>query len=69
METQSQPRSKYSYRRIGMAEYWIVDPEEESIEIYVLRDGQLALDSTQRQVFSPVTISDVTVDLNRVWQG
>ncbi len=27
------------YRKAGVAEYWIVDPEDKTIEVYVLRQG------------------------------
>ncbi|MBE3577674.1 MAG: Uma2 family endonuclease [Limnochordales bacterium] len=31
------------YEKHGVREYWIVDPEDNSIQIYVLRDGKLKL--------------------------
>ena len=31
------------YERFGVAEYWIVDPRSQSIEVYVLRDGDYDL--------------------------
>lgn len=31
------------YERFGVAEYWLVDPRSQSIEVYVLRDGDYDL--------------------------
>ena len=36
------------YARAGVREYWIVDPEERSIEIYVLRSGRFELQGRYR---------------------
>jgi Uma2 family endonuclease len=37
-------RKKFrGYERYGVKEYWIVDPEEESIEVYGLAEGSLRL--------------------------
>ena len=35
---------KDAYERAGVQEYWIVDPISQSIEVYHLREGRLALD-------------------------
>ena len=32
------------YERVGVKEYWIVEPSAKSIEVYLLKDGKLALD-------------------------
>lgn len=37
-------RKKYRvYERCGVREYWVVDPEEKSVEVFALRDGKFAL--------------------------
>ncbi len=37
-------RKKYKvYERHGVKEYWIVDPEEETVEIYVVKEGRFTL--------------------------
>ncbi len=42
-------RKKYRiYEKYGVKEYWIVDPEEQSVEIYQLTDGMFRL--AERQV-------------------
>ena len=33
------------YKRHAVAEYWIIDPKSQSVEIYVYRDGDYDLDS------------------------
>ncbi|HWR43047.1 Uma2 family endonuclease [Sporomusa sp.] len=51
-------RKKYRvYEKYGVKEYWIVDPEEKSIEIYNLTDGQFHL--TVRQVDAGETASSL----------
>ena len=32
------------YERFGVKEYWIVDPSNKSVEVYLLKDGALKLD-------------------------
>lgn len=34
------------YARFGIAEYWIVDPDIDKVEVYVLRDGRYVLTSS-----------------------
>lgn len=38
-------RKKDVYAASGVLEYWIVSPEEQSIEVYLLRDGAYTLDN------------------------
>ncbi len=40
------------YEKVGVKEYWIVDPIAKSIEVYHLKDGRLALDHVYA-VFPP----------------
>ncbi|WP_027718487.1 Uma2 family endonuclease [Desulfovirgula thermocuniculi] len=43
-------RKKFrAYERHGVKEYWIVDPEEESVEIFVLREGGFHLDQREEK--------------------
>lgn len=34
-----------TYEKYGVKEYWIISPNEKSIEVYILKDGKFALDS------------------------
>ena len=36
---------KEIYERYGVKEYWIINPKDESIETYILRDGKFMLDN------------------------
>ena len=36
---------KAVYERFGVKEYWLVNPSEKSIEVYLLKDGKLDLDN------------------------
>ncbi len=36
---------KSAYEACGAAEYWIVDPENKSVEVYLLQDGKYVLDN------------------------
>ncbi len=54
------------YERVGVGEYWIVDPFEHQLEQLVLEQGGYVA----REHGDIVTVSylaDVTVDLNSVW--
>ena len=55
------------YQRVGVPEYWIVDPEEEFVEAYVLAEGRLKLVDTHRKSIQIVTMPGFEIDLNQVW--
>ena len=55
------------YQRAGLPEYWIVDPEEEFVEAYVLAEGRLKLVGTHRESIQVATMSGFEVDLKQVW--
>lgn len=43
-------RSKYKvYEKKGVREYWLVDPQHRSVQIFYLRDGKFALDQEVEQ--------------------
>ncbi len=38
-------RKKFKiYERYGVKEYWIVDPEDKSVQVFILKDGKFILD-------------------------
>ena len=56
--------------RFGVPEYWIVDPVENTLEIYALDQGAYALAAVHRQqeqVHSP-TLPDLIFDSSRVFE-
>lgn len=55
------------YGRVQLPEYWIVDPEEDFVEVYTLDDRKLMIQGTFRDLLRPLTIPDVTIDLQQVW--
>lgn len=55
------------YSRVQLPEYWIVEPEDDFVEVYVQRDGHLQLAGVFREQLAPHTIVDVLIDLNQVW--
>lgn len=54
------------YERSGVNEYWIVDPYEQQVEQWILRDGKYAIE-TQAKVIRLSFVSDVEVDFETVW--
>ena len=55
------------YQRVGVPEYWIVDPDEKFVEAYVLADGRLRLVDTHHETIQVATMPDFEVNLNQVW--
>jgi Uma2 family endonuclease len=55
------------YQRVGVPEYWIVNPDEESVDIYVQSNGKLKLLATHRESIEVATLPGVRVNLNEVW--
>ena len=35
----------YTYEKYGVKEYWIINPNEKSVEVYLLKEGKLKLDN------------------------
>jgi Uma2 family endonuclease len=54
------------YERSGVNEYWIVDPYEQQVEQWILRDGKYAIEA-QAKVIHLSFVSDVEVDFETVW--
>lgn len=54
------------YEKMGVPEYWIVDPDEQTLEQLVLRDGAYQLQPAAEEV-RPAVIGGVTIRLRDVW--
>jgi Uma2 family endonuclease len=56
------------YRRCGVPEYWIVDPLEESIDVYVIDpSGQYQHRRYAGETLALATIPDVQVTTDAIW--
>ncbi len=57
---------KEIYERVGVAEYWIVDPQYREIEVYALSDGRYRLHSAATTLEGKITsrlFAELTLDL------
>ena len=56
------------YARAGIGEYWIVNPFDRSIEVYVLREGDYALRETISQgALSAQAFPGLKINLQEIW--
>ena len=54
------------YERSGVCEYWIVDPFEQQVEQWVLRDGKYLL-APRSNLIQLTFVSGIEVDFETVW--
>jgi Uma2 family endonuclease len=59
-------RKRELYERSGVAEYWIVDPEDQTIEQLVLKDGRYTVVPTA-EVLHPAILDGVAVPVRSLW--
>ncbi len=55
------------YQRTGVPEYWIIDPSEESIDVYVLQDNGYRHTKWKGNELKPTRISDCVVNIDHIW--
>jgi Uma2 family endonuclease len=56
------------YREAGVREYWIVDPEEKIISVYLLKDGQYMAVNYDDTAVVPVTaLPGCSIDLKNIF--
>lgn len=54
------------YERSGVGEYWKIDPFEQKVDQWVLRDGKYVL-ALQSKVIRLSFVSDIEIDFDTVW--
>jgi Uma2 family endonuclease len=58
------------YAQLGVPEYWIVDPEEKTLERLVLRDGAYVIASSlegSEDTYRPESFEGLEIPLARLW--
>ena len=58
------------YERFGVKEYWIVDPEDKSVQILILKDSKFVLDQEAigAEKVSSRILSGFVVHLNSIFE-
>lgn len=59
-----------SYEKAGVQEYWIVDPYNQSIEVYLLKNGRFNRDGVyfKEDILEVKRFEDFTIDLNNIFK-
>ncbi len=56
------------YRSIGLPEYWLIDPSEQSLHRFVLEGGQYTVTGLDGEVaFAPETFPGLSIPLSELW--
>ena len=57
------------YRKAQVQHYWLVNPEEKTIECFLLHDGGYALVAAgmDEEVVNHPSFSDLSIDLKALW--
>jgi len=55
------------YALAGIGEYWIVNPFDRVVEVYVLQSGEYSLRETAASTISPQEFPGVLIDLALLW--
>ncbi len=60
-------RKKERYRKAGVHEYWIVDPDEHVVEQHLLEEGAYRLAGRCERVLRSALIPEIRIDLTLIW--
>ena len=55
------------YALAGIGEYWIVNPFDRVVEVFVLQSGEYRLQQTATSTISPQEFPGVVIDLSALW--
>lgn len=60
---------RVAYQKAGVKEYWIVDPANQTIEVYVLENSSYSLDNiyTREDSISVGVLDDLIIDLSNIF--
>ncbi|MGD0529500.1 MAG: Uma2 family endonuclease [Polyangiaceae bacterium] len=58
------------YAALGVPEYWLLDPQERTLERLVLRDGAypIAASLADDETFRPESFEGFAIPLGRLWE-
>lgn len=59
------------YLRAGVSHFWLVDPEEKTMECFTLRDGNYVLITSglESDLVMPPDFPDLAINLSLLWEG
>ena len=57
------------YALAGIGEYWIVNPFDRVVEVYILQSGEYSLHQTATATITPQEFPDVVIDLLSLWSA
>jgi Uma2 family endonuclease len=57
------------YMNAGVREYWILDPEEKTVQVHLLKEGHYVSSIYQKDAVIPVSIlPPLSIDLKTLWE-
>ncbi|GHU00135.1 hypothetical protein FACS1894142_8230 [Spirochaetia bacterium] len=58
------------YLDAGVREYWVIDPDTQTVQVHVLKDGHFVSTIYKKDDTIPVSIlPDLGIDLKSIWEG
>jgi len=58
----------HTYKKVGIKEFWIIDPEDNTLAVHLLKDGEYITHPYTNEETAPVHILEgCTIDLSEVF--